>query len=303
MTIDYLKHNQIDKKKWDENVFSSYNGLVSANSWYLDIVSPNWSALVANDYKIIMPLTHRSKYGISYLFKPFFSQFLGVFYQNKDDSKYVKQFIDKAAEYYKHVHININVHNSNFDAEYTNTRQTQVLDLSLPYQDFKKKYNRSNKKNIRKSWETDVEIRVENNPDQLIELIKLMYIDRGVKGIKENDYKDLGSIIKYAVNNNLGEINFAYSKDRICAGAFFFKWKNRVILQTGINDLGKEKLAIFRIMDNYFQLNAGKDLLFDFAGSNIPGVAYWNSGFGAETQLYYNIQINNLPWILKLFKK
>lgn len=301
MEIQYIKHSNIDFKKWDNAICNSVNGIVYANSWYLNIVNPGWDALIAEDYKIVMPLTHKSKFGIKYLYKPFFSQFLGVFYKNEDNSKHTKQFIETAAKYFRHININVNVSNSNFKAEYTKVRQTQVLDLSANYSEVKKKYNRSNKKNIRKSWEKDLDIRIENKPGLLIDLIKLMYADRKVEGVTEKDFSDLEKIVRYALSNSLGEVHFAYQNNEVCAAAFFFKWKNRVILQTGINNLGKETLAIFRIMDNYIQHNSGKGLLFDFAGSNLPGVAYWNSGFGAITQHYYNVSINNLPFFAKWF--
>ena len=44
-------------------------------------------------------------------------------------------------------------------------------------------------------------------------------------------------------------------------------------------------------------------VILDFAGSNIPGVAYMNIGFGAEVKNYYSVKINNLPAIVKRFKK
>ena len=75
------------------------------------------------------------------------------------------------------------------------------------------------------------------------------------------------------------------------------------MLQTGINDIGKKTRAVFRIMDDYIQCNAGSKLILDFAGSNIPGVAYWNLGFGAITQNYYAVKINKLPIPIKWFKK
>ena len=45
--IQYLEHNQIDKKKWDATVEECGN--IYAYSWYLDIVHPGWEALVEED--------------------------------------------------------------------------------------------------------------------------------------------------------------------------------------------------------------------------------------------------------------
>jgi hypothetical protein len=65
----------------------SFNGIVYAYSWYLDIVSPGWDALVKDDYKSVMPLTWRKKYGIKYLYQPFFTQQLGVFSSDKSECR------------------------------------------------------------------------------------------------------------------------------------------------------------------------------------------------------------------------
>ena len=85
MEIKYLKHNQIDKQKWDSAIENAENGLVYALSWYLDIVSPNWDALVVGDYEQVMPVTHKRKYGIKYLIQPPFCQQLGFFSQSKNE--------------------------------------------------------------------------------------------------------------------------------------------------------------------------------------------------------------------------
>ena len=55
--IKHLTHNMIDKRRWDDCIAKSFNGSVYAWSWYLDIVHPNWEALIENDYERVMPLT------------------------------------------------------------------------------------------------------------------------------------------------------------------------------------------------------------------------------------------------------
>lgn len=303
MEIRYLNRQQIDFKKWDSAIDQAVNKLVYAKSWYLNIVNPLWDALVMGDYDIVMPLTYRKKYGIKYLYKPFFSQFLGVFFKQKDDSKYVQQFITEAAKYFKLISININVENLNFKADYCILRQTQVLKLSAKYEILRKNYNRSNRNNVIKADKENIRIEKSKDSTVFVQMTKEMYKDRQVVGIKEQDYKDLYNIANYSVENGMGELHYAYINNKICASAYFLDWGNRIILQTAINDLGKNSRAIFKVLDSVIQKNAESGKLLDFAGSNIKGVAYRNIGFGAETQHYYSIHINNLPWYIKILKK
>ena len=68
--IHYLEHKDIDKAKWDATVVECGN--IYARSWYLDIVHPGWEALVEDGYFAVMPLTGGKKFGVNYLYQPFF---------------------------------------------------------------------------------------------------------------------------------------------------------------------------------------------------------------------------------------
>ena len=78
--IQYLEHNQIDKKKWDATIEECGN--IYAYSWYLDVVHPQWEALVEGDYDTVMPLTGGEKFGVHYLFQPYFVLFSYLLYSN-----------------------------------------------------------------------------------------------------------------------------------------------------------------------------------------------------------------------------
>jgi hypothetical protein len=91
MKIRHLKHSEIDLQKWDSCVQNAANALVYAESWYLDIVSPHWEALVADDYEYVMPLPVKRKFGIPFLVQPPLSQQLGVFSLHIIDKSIVKQ--------------------------------------------------------------------------------------------------------------------------------------------------------------------------------------------------------------------
>ena len=79
MSIQYLQRHQVDTTKWDHCMDNSSNGLIYGYSFYLDHMSKNWDALVMGDYEAVMPLTWNKKYGIHYLYQPFFAAQLGIF--------------------------------------------------------------------------------------------------------------------------------------------------------------------------------------------------------------------------------
>ena len=83
MRILHLRNKSIDYCRWDNCITKSHNHLTYAYSWYLDIVSPNWEALVSEDYAYIMPLPVKSRYGIPYLVQPVLTQQLGIYSKKK----------------------------------------------------------------------------------------------------------------------------------------------------------------------------------------------------------------------------
>ncbi len=303
LEIKYLKHNQIDKQKWDSAIEKAENGLVYAFSWYLDIVSSGWEALVYGDYEVVMPLTYRNKLGIKYLYQPVFIQQLGIF-SNKDITREIVQnFITEAEKNFKFIEIQLNYANPELNDESFVLRNTQLIDISKPYNELLSCYSKNHKKNLQKISESGLIINSNGNNTDFIDLMSKMFIKKGVAEINQIDLENLKQVIDYSLDNNFGEFYSGYLDDKLCAMAFLLKWKKRVIVYTALNDSGREVGAMFGLIDKYLQENSGQELLFDFAGSNIPGVKYRNLGFGARNEVYYRVKMNNLSVPFRWLKK
>src|SRR5690606_37392547 len=111
MKMKYVFHTAIDKNKWDACIQHSKNSLIYAKSFYLDIVSPGWDALIAGDYEFIMPLTPRKKIGIAYLAQPAFTQQLGIFSKKNIEPKTILNFITLARSKFKFAELMFNFAN------------------------------------------------------------------------------------------------------------------------------------------------------------------------------------------------
>ena len=112
MVINYIKHANIDKTRWDNCIRNAVNGNIYAWSWYLDAVSENWDALISEDYQFLMPLTWRQKWGLKYLHRPLLSQQLGVFSTRKVDTDTVFEFLKHIPGKYRLIEITLNKYNS-----------------------------------------------------------------------------------------------------------------------------------------------------------------------------------------------
>src|ERR1035437_183562 len=107
----YLRNREIDKKKWDECISNSINGLIYAQSWYLDIVVPRWDALIKNDYETLMPLPVKQKYGIPYLIQPKHVQQLGIFSMSTISEELVTNFLKQIPRKFMWRDFNLNSRN------------------------------------------------------------------------------------------------------------------------------------------------------------------------------------------------
>ena len=138
----------------NRSLADSKQDLIYAHSWYLDIVAPNWEALVEDDYVSIFPLTCRKKFGISYLFQPYFTQQLGLFStgDEKSESK-LGIFLNEIPEKFRLIEIQLNTGSSitHADGFKINKRKTHHLDLSSSHENIRKNYSENLIRNIKKA--------------------------------------------------------------------------------------------------------------------------------------------------------
>ncbi|MFA6923787.1 MAG: hypothetical protein WC223_05975 [Bacteroidales bacterium] len=302
--FEYLTHSEIDKAKWDNCITNAFNGIIYAYSWYLDVLCESWDALIIGDYEYVFPLTYRKKYGIYYLYQPYFNQQLGVFSNKILTSEIVNNFIDAIPEKFKFIEININKYNkiSRKDFKYK-TNTTLELDLISSYEQLKKNYAENNLRNIKNAEKNNLEINSTASPEEIINLFRK---NRGkqIKNLKNNDYENLKLLIHLIQKKGKGQVWAAYKGNQLCAGIFFIESNNKVIfLFSGSGQLARKTGAMSFIIDKFIEKNAQRNLILDFAGSNNSNLARFYKGFGSKECFYLQIRRNNLPWFIKWLKK
>lgn len=306
MKIKYLRNYEINTIKWDRCINRSYNGIIYAYSWYLNIVSEEWEALVLGDYASVMPLTWNRKYGIRYLYQPFFTQQLGVFSTKKLDAATVQLFLKKIPAKYKFIDINLNVFNKLPDKIHgaATPKVNFQLDLIKNYQHLFSNYSENTRRNVRKAEKNKVQVISSLTTNQLIDFARKNLSEK-VKEFQSRHYDMLRILVSFALRHKIGEILAAYDEhNTLCAAAFFLTSHNKSIFLISVsNPVGKKNRAMFGIVDFFIRKNAEKNLTLDFEGSNIEGVARFYRGFGAQACNYTHYKQNRLPWVLKMLKK
>ncbi|MCK4406152.1 MAG: GNAT family N-acetyltransferase [Bacteroidales bacterium] len=307
--IKHLTYQEINKSKWDECIKKSFNGIIYGYSWYLDIVCKHWEALVENDYERVFPLTTGKKFGINYLFQPFFTQQLGVFSKNILTVNIISKFLESIPAKYKFVEIFLNSLNKVDPEKFNVTPQlNHELDLINSYRNISKKYSKNTKRNIKKAKGSGITIVKNIKPD---EIIKIFRENRGkdIKTLKLKDYLVLKRLIYTCLYKGAAQIYGAYTKENeLCAGAVFIKSNKKVIfLFSGTNTQARKFSAMSLLIDRFIEENSESHLTFDFDGSNNPNLARFYKSFGSNESTYLKLEINNLSWLarnsVKLIKR
>ena len=280
--IKLYANNEFDKRKWDICVADSQNGLIYAYAWYLDIVSPNWSALIKEDYKAIFPLPIKKKLGISYISQPLFTQKLGLFSVN--DLEDVKSFL-KAIP--KKVWIrSLQIHNQLDNAK---TKDNFELDISDDVEEVRKKYSQNVKRNLKKTAQHDLQIK----KCESSELIQLFKENKGkeVAELNSKAYSTLLELLDKIQQKEKGNCLGVYKEGKLISAAFFTNClKKSVFLFSASNKTAKEIGANHFLIDTYIENFKKDSLILDFEGSMIPSLARFYASFGAEKKCYYLIE-------------
>ena len=303
--IRLLKHNEINKRRWDDCINKSFNGNVYALSWYLDIVHPNWNALIENDYERVMPLTNSKKFGLSYMFQPFFVQQLGVFSTSQLSQDDVDNFINAIPQQYILTQYRLNSYNKvDYNSDIIAKHRNVELDLIYDYQYLYNNYNNNTKRNLVKAEAAGLSINNNINPEIIINLFRN---NRGkdVKHWKDKEYNRLLELINTAISQECCfTIGINDLDNNTIAGAVFMHSHDRIIfLFSGSDEAHKDKHALTMLLDNVIREFSETQYTLDFEGSDNDGLARFYKGFGGAEVFYPEVKYNNLKGILKFIYK
>lgn len=303
--IRFLTHSKIDKRRWDECIEKSFNGNCYAWSWYLDIIHPQWDALVENDYERVMPLTGKNKFGISYLFQPFFAQQLGIYSKSALSQDNVDNFIKAIPQKYRLIKYRLNSFNKvDFNSENIAKHRNIELDLIYDYQHLYNNYNNNTKRNLAKAESAGLYINKDIYPE---DVIKLFRENKGkdVKHWKDDEYNRLLELINTAISYECCFLCGVNNIDnQLVAGGMFLCSHDRIIfIFSGSSAENKSQHGLSMIIDNVIKEFSETQYIFDFEGSDNDGLARFYKGFGGKEIFYPEIEYNNLNIFLKFAYK
>jgi len=305
--INYLEHNAIDKPKWDALIAGCGN--IYAYSWYLDNVHPGWDALVEDDYQSVMPLTGGKKFGVNYLFQPYFVQQLGVFSKMLTIEK-TEAFLNAIPSKYRFAEIRLNEDNAFSEgARGVAYHKNVLLDLNQEYDAIRSQYHQNTKRNLAKAENGNLQIVDAVIPNDVIALFR---DNRGASIGKWGDaeYALLVDLTQAAISRDAASVLGVTDKEggRLLCAAIFMKTDKRItFLFSGLSEEGKQRQAMTYLLDQVIRKHAKQSVTLDFEGSDDVNLARFYLGFGGQEVKYPSYTFNRLSPIgkamLKVWKK
>ena len=298
-SIHIIPSAEIDTDKWDNCVANHTSGLIYSTYHYLNAIADNWYGLIINDYKAVMAIPWRKKWGIKYIYTPPFMQQSGLI--GSTDNEGVLKELNKFSSY---ITYNFNFDNQQLIKDIGFTEHTNlILPLFSTADDIQRIYSKSLQRNLQKALTNGVTV-TDGNYTESIDWYKRFQGNK-MEHVKDADYKHLTSILSYL--NEKGNLickNALNATGDMIATIVCLKDNRRIYnLLPSSSEEGKELSAMHVLLNNIIVEYADTKLIFDFEGSDISGVQQFYKQFGSVNEPYYRIHQNNLPIALKMLKK
>lgn len=305
----YLKHNKIDKTKWDCCIKESKQAVIYGESAYLDYMAGEWDALILGDYEAVMPLCFKKKWGIRYLYQPAFTQQGGIFSALQIDSNLIESFLQVCKEYFLFAEINMNFGNDTIieisDNQFISRPcNNYLLDIRDSYKNISSNYQPYFAERIRRAEKHKLTYREQHSIGEATQLFRSLYENR-MKSVFKSDWINFNKLCLHYDKQDSVIVRSvtSYSSGDILAMILLFKDNQRIYnIMSSVTENGKKLLANYFLYDQVIMEFSQQGLILDFEGSDLPGVSYFYEKIATTNQPYYFVKYNNLPFPLNLFK-
>ncbi len=289
--IKHLKRSDIDTTRWNDSIKKSLNGTIYAMSWYLDYSCTSWEAIVMGDYEAVLPLPVFVKFGIPMIITPLTIQQLDIYSTINLSKEQSLEIINAIPKRFKRIHITSQ--NQIFSAFPFGVKPKikQKINLILPlnkhYEILHSAFSNSHIKGIKRAQKENFVLQYSTKATECVDFFKS---NVGSKiSLPNSYYIQIEKIISAALQHKSGKIYQVVSPTHgIMAMSFIGIYKNRIYdLLSSSSPLGKKKRAMFFLIDQIIQEYSNREVIFDFEGSSIAGIADFYKGFGAIEDPYY----------------
>ncbi len=302
LAINYIPNENIDFKKWDKCIKKAFNGNIYAYSWYLNIVSDNWDALVENDYERVMPLPQTRFAGKEIITQPKFAGQLGIYSTTTLSENKISNFINSIPIIFRYVNLKLNKHNKLSNSLRTSNKYVFFdLDLIKPYEKLREIYPSS----LTEILKTTEKLKFTIAPRISVESIITFEQDKSIldKYFHPEELITMQLLVAAAINNKMGQMCGIYGDNNTLLAIGFFVWSHQkaVLVFLLLNNNKLQLPALFFLIDDFIRNNSEKNLILHFEINENSRLVSLLEKIGAKKSASFYYYRNQLPWYLKPF--
>ncbi len=313
-----IPRHEINDTQWNTFVEASPQGCIYHYTWYLDIVCPNWSAIIIGNnehWNVIMPLPISQKMGISYALQAQFTQYSGVLFRPQE-GKQLTQWNNKkrwCEAIVQHIPSSIKLFKFTFAPQFDyplpfhwkgyqlEVKYTYWLSLEPTAKQLEEGFAKSVRQAIRKSKEQDFRL---VKTDNITDLLQFSLSQK--KYLPDHQYQKLPKLWEALKERDKGLVLEVRGKaGELLTGGLILKDRERwiTIFGSNLNPENKDSRAVAYMLSESIQMAKRAGVAyFDFEGSMIEGVERFFRSFGGSPVPYLLISKNTLPKPLKWLK-
>jgi hypothetical protein len=289
------KHNkEIDFEKWDALVNRNDEASIFSTYHYLKSTCPNWHAFIDESYTYGFPVGVTTKLGVKSIYPPFFHRYSEVIGDaSKVDLDELKRSM--LAEF------STGILHSKKDV-FKELSSQDFIYQSLSKDNYKLKTQA--KRMIKKFLESGLII--ETNNERSIEVLNLVKqeLSKKMDLYASSSSLALDNLITNSPENIVLKTIVLKDETELAGGLLALEFKNTVLYLKGTTtEKAKDNGGMYALMDYLIRLSVEENKEFDFGGSRVEGVRFFNTRFNAEDKTYFCYQWDNSPGWYKFLKR
>lgn len=296
--MKYIKHSQIDKKKWDNLV----SQVPKVHFYFLyDYLSTicEWDAVVVEtegEYLCAVPLPFKKKLWLKYIYQPFFCQQLGVLSKrpiSQEQVSMLKTILEKKFSFGYAQWQNLEELNAVFN---TQDRKNYEINVCHPFEKLKLNYNTNRKRTINKLKKNSYEIKNSKSSYELSACVDRFseLFSNTISEIKSIHYTCLKDALASIKDKATVHVKSVVYNGNIISSGLFVEYNNRIVYLLGFTEENFRKQSVQTLLfDDLIKENAGRDRIIDLEGGSNEGIGRFYASLGGVLSPYSIVKINN----------
>ncbi|WP_439127559.1 hypothetical protein [Polaribacter sp.] len=275
--IHYVKRKDLDTEKYNYCIENSLQSRVYAFSWYLDVVADHWDVLVLEEYKAVMPIPWKKKYGIKYVTQPYFCQQLGVFSIDTISKNQQEIFLKHIPK--KYLKVTLSLNSKNILISNNLNRLNYFLKIPEDYKQLYKNFSKGRKHAIKVGEKEALEVK-NTTANNLLRIHKKHYNFT----IPEDK---LIKLVKIANTKKAVMVKGVFKAGVLLGGAIFIVSNTRIIyLFSVFTEEGRKFQASSFLISIMLKGKENIGKILDFEGGNLENIGRFYRSFGAKEEHY-----------------